>query len=624
MSHGRWLTPTQKQGIWLDLSQGFSMAATARKRGVSYSTVKLVKASMVTKKMPTLHEPQAALPPPLHRNELCEEAQRALEDFDFFRRRYFGHISTPWQVETANLFVRLLATPTKEYVVENCPPGVGKSTLVHDIAAWAICRNRRVRGLFGSRTSANAERQLMRLRRSLERTIPVQARGDLVDRGLACDAQSTLALDFGRFKPDGGEVWRAESFVVLQDDDTAIEEKEPTWSAYGVDQGILGNRFECILWDDLVDRRNIRNIEAAEFLRKLWDEELETRLEPGGLLVLVGQRMAADDLYRYCLSKKAPTEDGEAGAIPMYDHVIYPAHDERKCELVHGLDATPQPEGCLLDPYRLPWRELRQIASNSPERYRVLYQQEDVDPASVLVDPVWVSGGVDREGVQCPGCWDLDRGAGEIPPGLTDPFISIATADPSPTRYWAVQWWIYHPATEQRILIDTLARRMDAPDFLDFNYATGNFTGVMEEWQARSRTLGAPIRYWVVEDNAAQRFLLQYDHVRRWTAMRGVNLIPHQTHRNKSDPALGVTSIAPHWRYGRVRLPGSHRKGGREVALKLVDEVTRWPSASKDDQVMANWFLEWNIPRIHSPLRDNPPQIWRPSWMRKQYAGVRG
>ena len=43
----------------------------------------------------------ADLPPVIPIDRLCPEAQRALEDFDYFRIRYLGRVPSPWQVDAA-------------------------------------------------------------------------------------------------------------------------------------------------------------------------------------------------------------------------------------------------------------------------------------------------------------------------------------------------------------------------------------------------------------------------------------------------------------------------------------------------------------------------------------------
>lgn len=458
---------------------------------------------------------------------------------------------------------------------------------------------------------------------------------EAIGLGLAVAPTGSLVMDYGRFRPTTHfttDVWRAEEFVIAQPGDVLISEKEASFAAFGMDGGLLGGRFRLVVWDDLVDRKNVRSAEALQELVEWYDDVAETRLEPGGLLVLQGQRMGADDLYRHALDQLGGDPDDEDEFRPKkYHHVVFKAHYPEVCrgKETHARvavpfrplgDGSPDPAGgCLLDPRRLPWRELVTIQSNRMEKYRVLYQQEDVDPSAVLVPRIWIDGGTDKEtGEWFPGCWDKDRGLAQIPKGLSAPFRSIVAVDPSPTMYWAVQWWGYHPDSEQRFLLDQVRRKMDAPEFLDFNYTNGVHTGLMEEWQARSEDLGYPISHWIVEANAAQRFLLQYDHVKTWLRKHRTVVVPHQTQRNKLDPEFGIQSIAPHYRHGRVRLPmgGNHHGDvSRLAAVQLVDEITRWPEGRTDDCVLANWFMEFHLPRLFPKSAGATRRQKRPSWL---------
>jgi hypothetical protein len=429
----------------------------------------------------------------------------------------------------------------------------------------------------------------------------------------AVGASSTLSKDFGRFRPAvSGDVWRAAEFVVEQLDGSPIEEKEPTVSAFGFDAEWLGNRLEIVLGDDLDSTRSLRNFETVTTNREIFDNELEPRVEPRGLMAIGQQRLGPFDFSAHALSKVVLLEDdGMSDGLPSEPQY------RRLCRGVetHQPGAPAWPDGCLLDPRRLSWRDVRK-AMNNPRRFAVVYQQGDVDDSAVLVPRIWVEGGRGSDGTDYPGCWDLNRGLGEVPAGLVPPVLSIVTADPSPTKFWSVQWWLVHPASEQRFLLDLARQSMDAPDFLDWDHDNGRFSGLLEEWWLRAADVGVPFSTVIVEANAAQRFLLQYQHVRRWMALRSVNVVPHQTHRNKSDPEFGVQTIAPHYRFGRVRLPGrQYGDPGRVAAMKLVDEVTRWPSGATDDCVMAHWFLEWNLPRL-TPRVGPVVAAWRPSWMR--------
>lgn len=560
---------------------------------------------------------------PIPRSKLSTEALNCLYDVEAFALRYFGIMLAPWQKEAATKIVTLLDSDEKEYACINVAPGTGKTiffTLI--IPAWLICRDRTIRGMTGHASANIAKQEVDNLRRVLERDIPVRATDTDLKLGIGKDAVATLAEDYGRFKPLPSEnaPWRAEYFSVAQLGGIPLSEKERTWSAIGFSSIYIGTRVNFAVWDDADSAKARSEITRDEIIRT-WDQVAEQRIEPGGLLLIQGQRLGGDDLYRHCIDKRKVPDDIEdldeedyKDYEPLYHHIVYKAHYEDRCrgKVTHKRTSDPWPKGCLLFPSRVSWRQLQQIKLNNPRDFEVLYQQEDIDQKHVLVRDIWVSGGVDLDtGEEYIGCWDEDRHLCEWPRGLSRPYYSIATVDPSPSNYWALQWWLVHPESGQRFLLDLIASPLTAPEILDWNVNDNSWTGILEDWQTRSKFLGLPITHWVIEANAAQKFILQYDHVKRWRQKYSVTIIPHQTNVNKSDPDYGVWSLGPHWRYGRIRLPGAGNS--RMTVQRLVNEVTRYPEARYDDQVMASWFLEWNLPRLVTPAVDHATYD-RPSW----------
>jgi hypothetical protein len=546
-------------------------------------------------------------------------ALRALDDFAFFRLRYFGRKSTPWQERAAYEVLRAVETGDKEYIVMNEPPGSGKSTLfTTDIPCWLIARNRRIRIMIGSRTERQARMYVGRIKRALERDAPLRADADSIEQGIAFDADACLQDDFGAFKPEGrSDKWRNEELSVRQIDGVALDDKEATVSAWGQDSGFLGGRYNLVIWDDLVDRKNMRTLESRDQMKEWWDGEAESRLEPGGVMLFQGQRIQGNDLYRYALDKK--TLDGR----PKYRHVMYKAHYDDLCpdeEGVHGTE--PWPNGCLLDPYRLPWDHLETIKHNNPRVYQVMYQQEDGDGVNGLIDPAWITGEVDSEGYPSPGCLDRERTRLNIPVHLPEQdHFSFVTVDPSPTEWWGVIWWLYDPETDNRYIVDLHRRRLNPEQFLSMNLDDMTFSGLIPDMHAQALSMGIPITHVMVEVNAAQRWLLQQPHMQRWMLQTGVRFLPHTTTINKQDPKYGLESIGDLFRQGKIRIPWA------DIASKnrmqpLIDEGLQYPDGDTTDLIMSTWFMTLAVLNHYTPRKFAGYYQPRPRWMRGSQRGI--
>lgn len=638
LNGGRSLTEKQFQTLWRVYSEeGKTINKAATSAGVGFPAAKsfLLGNPNSSGHQLYLELSAAFITGVIPLDRLTDPGLEALDDFEFFRKYCLGRDSTPWQLDAAGHIIELIEegkeTEEKMFGVINAPPGAGKSTLFTcDLPLWLICRDRSIRILIGSVIQKLARQMVTRIKRELERPFPVDG------------AISTVPKLFGVFETDHDK-WTQDELVVQQHKGVLVADKESTVTAFGMDSSYIGQRVDVALWDDLVDKKSIRSITARENLEKQWDEVTEARIDHGGVCLPIGQRLDGEDLYNHCLQKLDPYTDEQedmldAGAnpddivrTPQYRAIKYQAHDESACVRDHGVRAKPwEPDGtggCLLDPRNLKWRELKRHRENDPRRYSIVYQQEDADPESLLVKPVWVNGGIDEGGIERPGCWDEYRGIGELPKGLDGQLLSYATVDPSGKNMWAIQWWIHHPDTNQHFVMDVIKASLEAPDLLEFNLDRQEYTGVMAEWQDRSVSLGWPIKYWVVEQNAAQRYMLQYMAFKRWCQTKGVTILPHTTGVNKTDEKLGVESIAPNWKHGRIRLPGA----SRAHVMPLVKEVTHYvvrsdhKTASLDDQVMAHWFGQFQLEKM---LRDGRPRRRKavnltPRWVQDRYARSR-
>jgi hypothetical protein len=560
-------------------------------------------------------------PPPAKRYEDLDGGVKDLlkpENFNDFCEKFLARQPAAWRLDAALLVVSAIVDKSEKTFFDiNTPPGVGKSTLFTlDIPLWLVTGGgfedpavgRAIRVLLGHSTQTVAEHYVQRFRRILELRRPYY------DKDQRRHAELVLTDEFGRFKPKTSEgeesVWTKQQFLVAQIEDVDLYEKEPTVQAASYKGEFLGERVDYFAWDDLATSKTSRTAEIADELNAWFEDEAETRLEPGGVGCLVGQRLSPIDLHAKRLAKTWVDEEGNVK--PKYRHIVYPAHHELTCDADQPGGSHRQwdlaNDGCVLDERRLPWREIQKLL-NEPN-FRTVYQQEDADPESVLVLPVWIEGGLDPFGYEAPGCWDRERDFNEFPPGIPkERLLSYATVDPAAGGWWAIEWWVTARNTSKnprdwfRWLIWGRRAKLSAggpAGFLDWDASEQVFVGQMEELQQRSADLDVPIRAWVMEANAAHRYLLQFDHFRRWRQKWFyTKVIPHQTQRNKNDPELGVEKLMKMaYRSGLKRLPRKPSTESLNYMKVKVRELTTWPASDTDDTVLTDWFGEINLETI--------------------------
>ena len=548
-------------------------------------------------------------PAPKAWDDLSSQAREALRDFNVFRELFFHDAPQVWAYDASMRIVQALTDSSERTFIDlNVFPGAGKTTVGLRLGCWLIAgggtcdprMGRSLRLMFGAETMTTATHLVKAVRNFLTLRHPFR---DL-ERDVV--ASAVLSQEYGRFRPtrgyDADTQWTQSQFVVAQMTDIELYDKEPTCQAASYKSGFLGERVDLAWWDDISTTKNSKTPAVADDVETFFTKEAERRVEPGGVLVLVGQRLSALDLHAKRL--QAVRKDGDR----LYKHIVYPAHHDALCDGNHRQwDGVYElGHGCLTDSYRLPLADWEAVAGDRD--YRTVFQQEDVDPSQVLVLHSWLEGGTDEEGFDAPGCFETDRWFGEHPSKEVGRLVEYATVDPSNTNFWAVEWWAYQPESRVNYLIWGERRKMPAgghKGLLDWDNTEQRFIGLMEEMQRSSVVAGHPIKVWVIETNIAQRHLLDYEHYRRWRrAWPDVQVLRHQTQMNKLDPDYGVTILSQRYRSGLKRIPwhGGTRErpamDGRNFLRAFVRELTTYPFAETDDCVMADWMGEYNLPRI--------------------------
>lgn len=593
-------TLEEKRRFWQRRGEGYSVENAAKfvKRSASWGwnlEAERKKQIEARTSYEAEHEPN-----PKSLEQLDGGVRDTLTDFLLFREVFLARRPVAWAKDAAMRTVEWLTDRDEEtFAVMNMPPGAGKTTLFTlDIPLWLMCGGgvgdpavgRAIRIMLGSETKHVSKHYVVALRNMLERLNPFW------DKRQQRRAEMTLIQAFGRFKPKKvlGEysLWRDDQFTVAQIGELEMYEKEPTVQAASREGGFLGERVDFAAWDDLVTKKNSRNSDVADEMEEWFEEHAESRIEPGGVLLLVGQRLSNLDLYRKRLDANYMTLEGTQR--PVYERVIYPAHNDNECAnggLSEDCTEWDGTEGCLLDGSRLTPNKLSKALSMG--RYQTVYQQKDANPEDLLVQEAWIYGGTDSDGYEADGCLDHERGFFDWP---DVPLIDYMTVDPSVSKFWAFEWWALEPVEPFRsFLIWGQRRKMLAGTdngFLDWNPKTRSHVGEMERLQVLSGELGHPIRVWVVEQNAAHKYVFQthafHEWQRKWPK---VSVLSHSTQANKIDKDFGVESLIPQsYKLGLSRLPWAKGIEVRNYLKWKLDELTKYPDFPTNDTVMADWF----------------------------------
>lgn len=155
------------------------------------------------------------------------------------------------------------------------------------------------------------------------------------------------------------------------------------YMAAGITSGITGNRADGVLIDDPVRGRQEANSEASSATNwSAYNDDVKTRLKPGGFIVLVQTRWSEKDLGGRLLPK---TWKGESGLITCSDGfewevICLPA----KCELPND------PLGRKIGDYLWPeWFDLKHWSQfeSLPMTWASLYQQRPAPLEGGLFKP---------------------------------------------------------------------------------------------------------------------------------------------------------------------------------------------------------------------------------------------
>jgi len=454
-------------------------------------------------------------------------------------------------------------------ILLNIPPNHAKSmTVTVDYVTWQVCQNPNFRVLIVSQTQQLAADFLYAIKQRL--THPnYEALQQAYAAGVGFNSKTAS--------------WQA-TRVTFGDELRESSEKDPNIEAVGIGGQIYGKRADMIIVDDAVTLKN-----ANEFEKQIrWlTQDVRSRLNPTGKLIIVGTRVTAVDLY-----KELRSEDRYPGGLVPWTYLAMPAllttdEDPDKWETLWPASDAPfdgQTESDLNEDGLYPRWNGRNLYNErqamDASTWALVYQQQDISDDAIF-DPVCVRGSIDGM-----------RKAGRLVPGHPghprdlSGFSIICGLDPAMVGDTAVVCYAIDRVSHKRYIVDAIKITRPTPAAI---------RQIIFDWTA----LYQPTE-WIVEKNAFQSFLTQDEGIRQNLASRGVLLREHHTGSNKWDSGFGVASMST--LFGTKQHDGKHHRDNlmhlpsdqTENIKALIEQLITWSPTTKGktDMVMALWFCE--------------------------------
>ena len=449
----------------------------------------------------------------------------------------------------------------------NVPPEHAKSTVITvNYCVYRIAMDPNIKITIVSKTQERAKEYLYSIKQRLshERWAKMQS----------------VYGSAGGWKEDA-DTWKADRIYLSRDS----TEKDPTVQALGVGGQITGARSNLIILDDVVTTSNAHEWEK----QLLWlQRDVITRLGDNGKLLVVGTRIASNDLYReirnpdHWTGGKTPFTYMSMPAVLEYDndpekwitlwpksHLPWEGSDENILPDENGL--YPKWNGPAL---------FRRRSEVSPSAWALVYQQQDIQEDSIF-PPACVQGSVNRM-----------RKRGKLKPGTPGhpaeqgQWYTIMGLDPAMTGNTAAVIMTVDRQTRKRYVLDVENMQEPTPQKIQ---------KLIEDWCEKYHPQELRI-----EINAHQKAYALDETLRTYLASAGVKFSSQFTGKNKWDTSFGVAAISGLFGTMRgntfnhdnlIELPS---QDGSEGIKALIQQLITWKPDTKDktDCVMALWFCE--------------------------------
>jgi predicted phage terminase large subunit-like protein len=359
----------------------------------------------------------------------------------------------------------------------------------------------------------------------------------------------------------------AEQRIALAHDRAAVEDWETTGGggvrAVGVSGGITGQGGNLIVIDDPVKSRD--EAESLAYRDRVWDwytDDLYTRLEPGGSIILIMTRWHDDDLAGRILASDTASD---------WTVVNLPA-------LAEPNDPLDRDEGEPLNPERYDVPALLDIKQTLGSRsFAALYQQTPIPAEGGMFKRSW---------------WKYYTPATLPKMTRIEQYIDSAFKDGVGNDYSVIETWSTD-GNGNYYLLDLWRGRVEYPELIK----------TIHTQHAKWNTAAMPVVI-IIEDKASGQSALQT--LRKpvaqmdGTVLPALPVVPFPQPGNDQQKALAALSkvaradgVTPLVEGGRVFLPQK-----AEWLDDYIAELERFPNGVHDDQVDPTSMALARLPRV--------------------------
>ncbi len=448
----------------------------------------------------------------------------------------------------------------KERVLINVPPGFAKT---HIFSIW--------RSIW--RLAADRSRRIILLSETAD--VAVEIAGEIAQE---LEENEKLNSDFGRFRSESGTVKWQPGKGNLRLEGSKLT-RGFNLRSRGAQQQVQGLRADELIVDDLCSPENQATGDRREKLSDWFNNVVLSRLEPGAPATVIGTRQHLLDLYGELADKTVI--DGDPESPRLWEHINFPA----VFDPVTGTPSIDFENGVSLWPTKWSLPTLaKRYATIGSSAFQKSYQQQPIPPDEQLVRPEWILG-PDHDEDPRRGCLDRDRIAGRQP--RREGHLRLISFDPTITRYAGLIVGDLNTADRSNfnfVVVEIVRKRLD-------------IRGSIAELDRLCSTY-APSHV-LLEENIGWHFLSNPEFLALQKA-RSFRLVKHRTQGNKTDPVLGVQSLAVDFEFGRIRLPFGDAESMRQTTL-LKTEACEYPYGATDDLLMALWFAKANYRTLSRP-----------------------